>query len=258
MTWTEAGLLLLAGFGAGGVNVLVGSGGLITFPALLATGMPPVTANVTNTLGVLPGALLGGFGYRRELAGQRARVLRLASASFAGGVTGAVLLMALPSKAFESVVPFLVVGAVVLVAVQPVVARALRDRERSRARTRPSHGGAALWVCVLLVGVYGGYFGPAQGVVLLAALGLLLDDTLQRVNATKNVLAFVANGVAALLFVVFATEHIRWTAVGCLAVGAALGGLVSAHYGRRLPDPALRAAVVVVGLVAAVQVVTRT
>lgn len=253
MTLTDALLLLLAGAGAGTVNVLVGSGGLITFPALLAVGLPPVTANVTNTLGVLPGALLGSIGYRRELAGQRTRVVRLGLASLAGGVTGAVLLMALPTEAFETVIPFLILGAVVLVVLQPTLAASLRTRG---AGARRPHGGIALWVGVLLVGVYGGYFGAAQGVMLLAIMGVLLDDGLHRINALKNVLALVANGVAALLFVVLAHEHVRWTAVACVAVGAAIGGALSAHFGRRLPERVLRGLVVVVGLAAAVQTLT--
>ena len=249
MSTTEAVLVLLAGLGAGTVNSVVGSGGLITFPVLLAIGLAPVSANVTNTLGVLPGAISGAIGYRRELRGQRSRVLRLASASFVGGIVGAVLLLALPSTTFEAVVPVLIVGAVVLVLLQPLLNRRLA----SRPRVRPHHvaGGPVLWVCVLLTGVYGGYFGAAQGVILLAVMGALLTEELQRINAVKNILAFVANGVAAVLFVVLAFDDIDWAAVALLAVGSAIGGTLGSRYGRRLPAPALRGLIVVVGLAAA-------
>jgi uncharacterized membrane protein YfcA len=255
MTGAEALFVLLAGLGAGTVNSVVGSGGLITFPVLLATGMPPVTANVTNTVGVLPGAVFGAIGYRRELVGQRRRLIRLGSASLVGGVVGSVLLLALPSTAFEAVVPWLIVGAVALVLLQPALSRSLREGRHTHAS---ADGGILLWLCILATGVYGGYFGAAQGVILLGVMGVLLADDLQRINATKNVLAFVANGVAALLFIVFAYDHVEWAAVALLALGSAIGGTVGSRYGRRLPEPALRALIVVVGLAAAVQVLTNS
>ena len=250
MTWTEALLLLLAGLGAGTVNSVVGSGGLITFPALLATGLSPLTANVTNTLGVLPGAIFGAIGYRRELVGQRQRLVRLGLASFAGSVVGAVLLLALPSSTFDAVVPVLIIGAVVLVLLQPLIARALRDRART---PHPVHGGAALVVCIMLIAVYGGYFGAGQGVLLLGVMGLLLNEDLHRINGAKNILALINNAVPAVLFIVLAPEHVDWAAAGCIALGAAVGGTVGSRYGRRLPVPALRGLIVVVGLAAAVQ-----
>jgi len=247
-------LVGLAGLGAGAVNSVVGSGGLITFPVLLAVGLPPLSANVTNTVGVIAGAVGGTFGYRRELAGQKARLVRLGSASLVGGIAGSALLLTLPSRTFENVVPVLIVTAVALVLLQPLVTRRVAERGSGRAR---HHGGPALWIGILLTGVYGGYFGAAQGVILIGLLGLLLDDDLQRLNGTKNVLALVANGVAAVAFIAFASDQIAWEAVAPLLVGSALGGLLGSRYGRRLPAPALRALIVAVGLAAAVSIVVR-
>jgi len=250
VTLTEALFLLLAGLGAGTVNSVVGSGGLITFPVLLATGMPPLAANVTNTLGVLPGAIFGAIGYRRELVGQRDRLIRLGIASFCGSVVGAVLLLALPSSVFDAVIPVLIIGAVVLVLLQPLISRALRDRNRS---PHPVHGGAGLIVCIVLIAVYGGYFGAGQGVLLLGVMGLLLAEDLHRINGAKNILALINNGVPAVMFIVLAPEYVHWGAAGCIAVGAAIGGTIGSRYGRRLPVPALRGLIVAVGLAAAVQ-----
>ncbi len=254
MELTDAVFVTLAGLGAGTVNSVVGSGGLITFPVLLAVGLPPINANVTNTLGVLPGALGGAIGYRRELVGQKARLIRLGSASLIGGVTGSALLLALPSSSFEAIVPILIVTAVALVLLQPLLARRLAAPSHHPDAARHHVGGPVLWTGVLLTGVYGGYFGAAQGVILLGLLGALLADGLQRLNGTKNVLASIANGVAAVMFVVFAPEYIDWAAVGLLAVGSSVGGLVGSRYGRRLPAVALRGLVVVVGLTAAVSI----
>src|SRR3954469_1112052 len=180
--------ILLAGRAAGTINTIVGSGSLITFPTLLAAGYPAVTANVSNALGLVPGSLSGAFGYRRELEGQRERLIRLAVASLAGGVTGAILLLTLPSSVFDGVVPILILVACALVVVQPRLSRILAGR---RGDDAPAHGGPALFVTVFLTGVYGGYFGAAQGVILLALLAIFVPDDLQRLNAAKNVLALL-------------------------------------------------------------------
>ncbi|MEV4558849.1 sulfite exporter TauE/SafE family protein [Kitasatospora sp. NPDC049285] len=248
MTVWEALAVLLAGVAAGTINTIVGSGTLITFPTLLAVGLPPVTANVSNTLGLAPGSLAGALGYRAELATQRRRLLRLGTASLIGGLTGAVLLITLPSKAFDAIVPVLILTALVLVVLQPRVARAMAAR-RAAGTARPAgDGGWLLTVCVGLTGIYGGYFGAAQGVLLLALMGMLLPDDLHTINGIKNVLALIVNGVAAVFFVF--TSTIDWTAAALIAVGATLGGVLGAKVGRRLPPPALRALIVVVGLAA--------
>lgn len=237
-------LVFVAGIAAGGINTIVGSGTLITFPVLLAVGLPPVTANVSNTMGLVPGSLSGAIGYRRELAGQRRRIAILSTASGLGAVIGAILLLTLPAGAFQAIVPTLIVIALVLVVFQPTLSR------RMAART----GGPGtsvtplLWLGVGLAGVYGGYFGAAQGVLLLALMGLLLADSLQRINAGKNVLALLVNLVAAVVFVF--TAHIDWAAAGLIAAGAIIGGFLGARVGRRLPPTVLRAVIVVVGLVA--------
>ena len=241
-------LVAVAGVAAGIVNVLVGSATLFTFPILLALGLPPVAANVTNTLGLVPGSVAGGWGYRRELAGQRSRLMVLCAGAAAGGLAGAVLLLALPTGVFDAVVPGLVLLACVLVVLQPLLAR--RAAAVRTQQPTPRAVGPGLLLGVTLSGVYGGYFGAAQGVLLLALLGLLLDDDLQRVNAVKNVLAAVVNGVAAVVFMIAA--DVRWEVAGVLAVGAAAGGLLGARIGRRLPAVVLRGLVVTVGIAALV------
>jgi uncharacterized membrane protein YfcA len=244
----EAIAILAAGFAAGTVNTIVGSGTLITFPVLLAVGYPPVVANVSNTIGLVPGSVSGSHGYRRELAGQGRRAALLGIASVLGGIGGAVLLLALPSSAFEAIVPVFIAVAVVLVAVQPRLTSFVAARRRAKARPR-----GALPAALFVIGLYGGYFGAAQGIMLLAVLGLALPDGLQRTNALKNVLAGATNLVAGLVFVAFA--DVAWGAALLIAVGAVVGGQVGADIGRRLPAGALRALVVVIGVIAIVELV---
>ena len=234
-----------AGVAAGIINTVVGSGTLITFPVLLAVGYPPLTANVSNGLGLVPGSLFGAIGYRAELAGQRARVWRFGTASVLGAVIGALLLLVLPPQAFSAVVPTLIVIALLLVIAQPWLSRRLAAR-RPDGRARPDPWW--LWLGVLATGVYGGYFGAAQGVVLLAMTGVALAEPLQRVNAVKNVLAMLANLVSGLVFVFVA--HVSWTAVLLIAVGSGIGGVLGARIGRRLSPVVLRGAIVVIGLAA--------
>jgi uncharacterized protein len=247
MSVLEALLVVGVGFLAGTINTIVGSGSLITFPTLLAIGYSPVVANVSNTIGISFGSLSGAVGYRRELQGQRRRVILLGSASLIGGITGGILLLTLPSSVFDDVVPVLILVAVALVIVQPRLSRFVAER-RSRV---VEHGGFELWIGIFLTGIYGGYFGAAQGVILLALLGIFIAENLQRLNAVKNVLALIANGVAAVLFVFFA--DVAWEVVVLIAVGSVVGAQLGAHVGRRLPVPVLRAVVVVVGLVAAIK-----
>ncbi|MFP8887148.1 sulfite exporter TauE/SafE family protein [Streptomyces mangrovi] len=249
----EALAVCIAGIGAGTINTIVGSGTLITFPVLLAVGLPPVTANVSNTLGLVPGSISGAVGYRRELRGQRDRVLRLSAVALAGGVTGAALLIALPSAAFDTIVPVLIALALVLVVAQPRLARAIRHRRERNGVAAHPHGGPALLGGMTLASMYGGYFGAAQGVIYLALMGLLINDDLQRINAVKNILGAIVNGSAAVFFLFVA--DFDWTAVLLIAAGSAVGGQLGARVGRRLPPTALRAVIVAVGAVAIVQLV---
>lgn len=247
----EAVAVCLAGVAAGTINTIVGSGTLITFPVLLAIGLPPVTANVSNALGLVPGSISGAIGYRRELAGQRRRVLRLGVVALVGGLSGALLLVALPSRAFDLIIPVLIGIALLLVVLQPRLARAVRRRNERKGTATHRDGGPVLAGGMLLASAYGGYFGAAQGVIYLSLMGLLLGENLQRVNAVKNVLGAVVNGVAALFFLFVADFH--WAVVVLLAVGSAVGGQLGARIGRRLSDTVLRGVIVLVGLAAMAQ-----
>jgi len=242
----EAIAILAAGLAAGTINTIVGSGSLITFPTLLAFGYAPVLANVSNTVGLVPGSLSGAIGYRRELDGQRGRVVRLGLAAAVGGLTGGLLLLVLPATTFQRIVPILILGSVILIAIQPRLSRAMGDRRKVGAEhTRP------LVITLYLTGIYGGYFGAGQGVIMMALLGVFLPDDLQRLNGLKNVLAVLINGVAAVLFILL--SPIAWPAAILLAIGAIIGGQVGAVVGRRLPSNVLRGAIIVVGTVVGVR-----
>lgn len=244
--------VLLAGCAAGTINTIVGSGSLITFPTLVALGYPPLVANVSNNIGLVPGSLSGVIGYRRELAGQRRRLGVLVPASALGSAVGSGLLLVLPSDVFDRVVVVLIVLALVLVVAQPALSRRLAAR-RGRSDVPHRDVSALLWVLVAAAGVYGGYFGAAQGIILVSVLGILVDDGLQRLNAAKNVLALTVNGVAAVVFM--ATTEIDWAVAGTIAMGATVGGQIGARSARRLDPRVLRAVIVVVGLAAAVRLV---
>jgi hypothetical protein len=238
----EVAGIFLAGLAAGTINTIVGSGSLITFPTLLAFGYSPVVANVTNTVGLVPGTLSGSIGYRAELVGQRSRVIRLGAAAAAGGLTGGLLLLALPPAAFGRIVPILILGSVVLIAIQPRLSAAMGDRRAvGEEHTVP------LVITLYLTGIYGGYFGAGQGVIMMAILGVFLPDNIQRLNGLKNVLALLINGVAAILFILLAP--VAWPPAITLAVGATIGGQVGAKVGRRLSAPVLRTAIIVIGTI---------
>ena len=250
MTLVEVVAILLAGVGAGAINAVVGSGTLITFPVLVSVGFPPVTATMSNAIGLVLGSFSGTWGYRRELAGQRCRVLQLMPASLLGAVTGSWLLLHLPAETFETVVPVLLTLALVLVVAQTRIQRALaRRRERSgktatsRTRVAATIGGT------YLIGCYGGYFTAAQGILLVGVLGSLLPESLQRLNALKNLLALVVNAVAAAAYTLVAYDRISWQAAGLIAAGSLVGGLIGASVGRRLPSGVLRGVIVVLGVV---------
>ncbi|MBX9244428.1 sulfite exporter TauE/SafE family protein [Actinotalea ferrariae] len=299
MDGLELLLVLLAGVLAGTINTVVGAGTLVTFPLLVWLGIPPLTANVSNTVGLVPASVTGAWGYRRELAGAWGVVARMAVLSAIGGVAGGLLLLVAPAESFTAVVPWLLVVAAVLAAAQPRVSAVVRRRaaareERLAARRDLSGETAAgttselgtteagtaeagtaevgtaaarataagrvggttlpltlgLGVGVAATGVYGGYFGAAQGVVLLALLGIGWTTDMHRANGAKNVLAGVANLVSATVFVVGGV--VDWRIAGLVAVGSALGGVIGARVGRRLPAPLLRGLIVVVALTAAV------
>jgi uncharacterized membrane protein YfcA len=242
LTVLEAVAVLAAGVAAGTINTVVGSGTLITFPILLAVGYPPVTANVSNTIGLVPGSVAGAIGYREELRGQRSRALALGTCSLLGGITGAAGLLLLPDDLFEAIVPAFIAVALILIVLQPRLAKRLGERGGAGRGT-----GAGVYVA----GVYGGYFGAAQGILLLGILGLTLPEPLQRINALKNVLAGIVNGVAGVVFVFAA--HVAWLPVVLIAAGSTAGGVLGARYGRRLPPVALRGLIIVVGLTAIIR-----
>ncbi|WP_326687142.1 MULTISPECIES: sulfite exporter TauE/SafE family protein [unclassified Streptomyces] len=253
MTAWEMLAVFVAGIGAGTINTVVGSGTLVTFPVLLATGLPPVTATVSNALGLIPGSISGAIGYRKELEGQARRILKLSVGALLGGLTGATLLLVLPATAFERIVPVLVGLALVLVVLQPAIKEKVRRRRASADSPVRPDGGPLLFAGLTLASVYGGYFSAAQGILYVSWMGILLDETLQRLNALKNVLVAVVNAVAALFFLFVA--DFDWTAVALIAVGSALGGQIGAKVGGRLSPTVLRALIVTVGTVAIVQLV---
>jgi uncharacterized membrane protein YfcA len=304
----QALAIFAAGLAAGTINTVVGSGTLITFPTLLAFGYPPVVANVSNNVGLVPGGVSGAVGYRAELKGQRPRLLRLGAASLCGGLVGAILLLVLPAGAFKEIVPALIGIALVMVVFQPRLSKwvAARQAARGGGSSGPDAsgvpgtaddgseavdggsgtdggsgvaaggsgvaaggsgtvgvvtpvatqaivqvGGPLLWLFVFLSGVYGGYFGAAQGVLLLGLMGVAFTDSMQRINATKNVLAGLVNGVAAIVFIV--AGHVNWGVAGLIAAGSILGGQVGARVGRKLPPWGLRVLIVCVGTAALVK-----
>ena len=252
-------LIALAGVGAGAINTLVGSGTLITFPTLVALGYPPVTSTMSNAIGLVAGGMSGTWGYRRELRGQWHRLRWQIPASFAGAVLGAWLLLHLPETVFEQVVPVLLIAALALVLVGP--------RIQSYARARAEAAGqsvehvsrrrmAAVVFATFAVGIYGGYFTAAQGILLIAAMGALLPEDMQRMNAAKNLLSLVVNVVAAVAYTLVAFDRISWPAAGLIALGSLVGGFLGARYGRRLSPNALRAVIVVVGIIGLYRLLT--
>jgi uncharacterized membrane protein YfcA len=255
----EALAIFGAGLAAGAVNAVVGSGSLITFPTLLAFGFPPVVANVSNNVGLVSGNVSGAVGYRRELTGQRARLLRLGPIAAAGSVAGAAALLALPSTSFKVIVPVLILIACVLVFVQPWLSKRITERRQRQAEqegaaeTGKERTGRVLGAGVFASAAYGGYFGAAQGVLVIGLLGTFLDESMQRVNGAKNVLVAIVNGTAALVYIIFA--HVAWLVVLLIAAGSTLGGLIGARYGRRLPPLALRLFVVAIGVVSVVKLI---
>ncbi len=252
-------LIALAGFGAGAINALVGSGTLITFPTLVALGYPPVTATMSNAIGLVAGSVSGTWGYRAELGGQWNRLRWQLPASLAGAVLGAFLLLHLPEKVFAEVVPVLLILALVLVVTGPRI-QAWTGRRAEAAGHEAEHITPARMALLVFgtfaVGVYGGYFTAAQGILLVGVMGALLPESVQRMNAAKNLMTLVVNVVAAIGYTLVAFHRISWPAAGLIAAGSLVGGLVGARYGRRLSGNALRATIVVVGLIGLYRLVT--
>ncbi|HET8614579.1 MAG TPA: sulfite exporter TauE/SafE family protein [Actinomycetales bacterium] len=254
---SAGGLLLVAaaGLAAGAVNAVAGGGTLISFPTLLAVGVPPVAANITSSVGLVTGYLGGAIGYRRELADQRGRLRALAVVAVLGGIAGAVLLLVTPADSFRAVVPYLVLLSCALLAAQPRLARWVAGR--ASARPVPSHGiTPVLQAGVFVAAVYGSYFGAGLGVLLLGVLGILLDDSLQRLNGLKTVLAFVVNAVGVVVFL--ASGQVRWVLAAVLVVASYVGGLLGARVARLLSPALLRASVVALGAVVGVVLLVRS
>ncbi len=245
-------VIALAGFCAGGINAIVGSGTLVTFPTLVAFGYPPVVATMSNAVGLVAGGVSGTWGYRRELNDQWDRLKWQIPASLTGAVLGAFLLLHLPEKTFTTIVPVLLVGALALVVAGPRI-QAYAKRKAEEAGRTAEHVGpgrmATLTVGTFAVGIYGGYFTAAQGILLIGVMGALLPESMQRMNAAKNLLSLLVNVVAATAYTIVAFDRISWAAAGLIAVGSLIGGSVGARYGRRLSPPALRGAIVVLGLI---------
>jgi uncharacterized membrane protein YfcA len=245
-------LIALAGVGAGAINAVVGSGTLITFPTLVALGYPPVTATMSNAVGLVAGGISGTWGYRRELRGQWSRLRWQIPGSLLGAVLGSWLLLHLPEKVFVAVVPVLLIGALLLVVFGPKIQAWARRRADAEGRSleHVSRGRmAALVAGTLAVGIYGGYFTAAQGILLIGVMGALLPEDMQRMNAAKNLLSLLVNVVAAAAYTLVAFDRISWLAAGLIAVGSLIGGFLGAHYGRGLSPNALRVIIVVVGLI---------
>ena len=252
MPLSHAILIVLAGLGAGGINALVGSGTLITFPTLVAMGYPPLTSTMSNAVGLVAGSVSGAWGYRRELNGQWNRLRWQLPASLFGAILGAWLLLHLSEKVFIKVVPALLIAALILVVIGPRIQAWAQDRAEKEGRSAEELSPrrmAALVASTFAIGIYGGYFTAAQGILLVGAMGALLPESVQRMNAAKNVMTLLVNVVAALAYTLVAFHRISWPAAGLIAVGSLVGGWLGAHYGRRLSPNALRATIVVVGLI---------
>jgi uncharacterized membrane protein YfcA len=257
MDLANAALLVAAGLAAGTVNAIAGGGSLITFPALLTTGLAPVAANVTNSIAVVPGYLASVAGSRTDLVdlsneGRRRQLLALAPTAALGSVAGCVLLLATPARAFELVVPFLVLGAALALAFQPQLRRLVGSDNEVRAHGRRP---VRLHLVVGAGAVYGGYFGAALGVMLVAALGLVLETTLARVSALKNAVSAVVGLVTVVAFGLFGP--VNWVDVAVLAPATVTGGYLGARIARRLPAAVLRALIVTLGAVVGLVLLVR-
>ena len=251
----EMSVIFLAGFWAGMINVVVGSGTLVTFPVLLLFGYPPIVANISNNIGLVAGGLSGTWGYRKELAPNKKLILQLLPASAIGGLTGALLLFILPPSAFNAVVPALIMAGILMVAFGPSLQRRVGRHRPSGLVTGPPRAPVGLISGIFTLGLYGGYFGAAQGILIVGLLGILTTVAVQQINAVKNVLVTAVNGIAAITFMIVAWASIEWKVTALIAGGSLLGGMVGAKFGRRLPPAALRATIITVGVAALAKIV---
>ncbi|WP_426002643.1 sulfite exporter TauE/SafE family protein [Paenarthrobacter sp. NyZ202] len=244
-------LVFFAGLWAGTINAVVGSGTLVTFPVLIALGVAPVVASMSNAMGLVAGTAAGAWGYRRELAGRGRQLMKLMPASLLGGITGAWLLLHLPERVFAYVAPVLLVAALLMVLFQPKLQAWIRNREQNpeHALKDKSHG-ILLVVLIFLAGIYGGYFVAAQGILLVGILGVFLSGTMQNANAMKNILTLTVNMVAAVSYLIFAFDRINWLVVLLIAVSSTIGGLVGSKVGRKLSPKVLRGVIFTLGIVA--------
>ena len=266
-TWWQAGLILVAGVWAGLINTIVGSGTLVTFPVLVTMGVPPVTATMSNAMGLIAGNLTGAWNYRAELRGLRGTLLKLLPCSIVGGAIGAGLLMVLPEEVFSYVAPALIVVALFFVVFQPRLQGIVRQRKEAQtqeiADAARAHGEEPaqldpnslpqppiLYVLVFIAGIYGGYFVAAQGVLLLGILGVFLLASMQSANAVKIFLVAAVNIVAAVSYILFSFERIDWWVVVLIAISSSVGSWLGAKVGRRLSPVALRTVIVILGLAA--------
>lgn len=243
--------IFFAGLWAGTINSVVGSGTLVTFPVLIALGIAPVTASISNAMGLVAGNAAGAWGYRKELAGRGRQLIRLLPASLVGGISGAWLLLHLPERVFHYAAPALIVLALLMVVFQPRLQQWVRNREANPEHAiRDKRHGILLIVLVFLAGVYGGYFVAAQGILLVGILGVFMTGTIQNANAMKNILVLGVNIVAAASYLLFAFGRINWAVVGIIAVSSLIGGVIGSKVGRRLSPPVLRGVIFALGLVA--------
>ena len=236
------------------INTIVGSGSLITFPTLLLFGYPALTANVSNNIGLVAGGVSGTYGYRHEARELKPTLIRLAPASVLGSIAGAVLLLTLPDSSFDAIVPALIALALVMVIIGPSIQRRVARRKGERG-TNVEHVSPALFAGIFGLGVYGGYFGAAQGILLMGLMGIMLSAGIQALNGIKNVLGTLVNGVAAVAFMIFAWDRVDWRIVALIGGGSLIGGVLGARIGRRLPPLVLRAVILIIGTLAMVKIV---
>lgn len=245
MSLTDAVFIALAGLSAGAVNAVIGSGSLIIFPTLLTLGYVPIVANVTTNIGVLPASFAGAFAYRKFFEGKYRHLFIAAMFSAAGGISGALLLLVLPPEWFNAIVPVLIGSAVLLVIFGPRIKKYVLSRGHDPDKPDSR---LPLYLATGATGIYGGYFGAGQGIILLSFLGFLIRGGLQRANAYKNMLAAAGNTGAAVVFIFLA--EIDWMAVLILAISSAIGGLIGGKYGQRIPENVYRIFIVMMGIFA--------